>query len=118
MTSLSITVDRHPGYCLVSLDGELDRNTERSFSRTVHRLVAGEQARLVVNTGHLAFCDSSGLLALITGQRRAEGAGGALRLIGVHGTPAAGPHPAGGLVPAVHDARAGLPLAPLIAHRQ
>lgn len=86
MTSLSITVDRHPGYCLVSLDGELDRNTERSFSRTVHRLVAGEQARLVVNTGHLAFCDSSGLLALITGQRRAEGAGGALRLIGVHGT--------------------------------
>ncbi|MFG1948452.1 STAS domain-containing protein [Nonomuraea sp. NPDC048826] len=85
MTRLSIAVDRHSGYSVVSLDGELDRSTRQALSLSLDGLLDREEFRLVVDTGQLLFCDSRGLWPLIAGQLEAEGAGGALRLIGVHG---------------------------------
>ncbi|GAA2266543.1 hypothetical protein GCM10010149_03520 [Nonomuraea roseoviolacea subsp. roseoviolacea] len=85
MGQLSIGVDRRAGFVLVRLGGEIDRNTWASLARTFTQLLSAERPRIVVDAAELRFCDSSGLWELISAQRRAEAAGGSLRLIGVHG---------------------------------
>ncbi|MEW9547310.1 STAS domain-containing protein [Nonomuraea sp. NPDC050783] len=86
MTHLKITVKHHPGFHLVTLIGELDRQTRSDLHRFLDPLLRGPVPRIVVDTAALTFCDSQGLCALIDSQRRAEARGGGLRLIGVRGT--------------------------------
>ncbi|MEU5864024.1 STAS domain-containing protein [Nonomuraea sp. NPDC047529] len=85
MTQLAITIDQRPGFSLVGLDGELDHQTRPDLLRVFDRLLDSPAPRIVIDTRELVFCDSHGLWALISGQRRAEQRGGAVRLIGVHG---------------------------------
>ncbi|MFB4274568.1 STAS domain-containing protein [Nonomuraea sp. MTCD27] len=85
MTELAITVRQRPGFHLVQLEGELDSTTQLPLSQTFNELLTEAPPKIVVDAARLAFCDSSGLWTLITGQREAEDRGGGLRLIGVHG---------------------------------
>jgi anti-anti-sigma factor len=86
MTELSITVHQQPGFHLVRLEGELDRSTHPRLEHTLQDLTTGENPKIILDAAELAFCDSCGLYTLLRSQRRAEDRGGALRLIGVHGT--------------------------------
>ncbi|WP_188196626.1 STAS domain-containing protein [Nonomuraea sp. SYSU D8015] len=85
MTQLTITVEQRPGFSLVALDGVLDHQTRPGLLRVFDQLVDEPTPRIVINTRDLGFRDSHGLWVLVSGQRRAEERGGAVRLIGVHG---------------------------------
>ncbi|GAA4976339.1 anti-sigma B factor antagonist [Nonomuraea thailandensis] len=85
MTQLTITVEQRSGFSLVALGGELDRQTRPGLLRVFSRLLDEPTPRIVINTRELVFCDCHGMGMLISGQRRAEERGGAVRLIGVHG---------------------------------
>lgn len=86
VTPLVISVRRHSGVDVVRLVGELDGHTLGRFAAALEPLLAAPRPRVVVDVAGLGFCDSSGLRELLGLQRRAESAGGALRLIGVHGS--------------------------------
>ncbi|MDR8412823.1 STAS domain-containing protein [Nonomuraea sp. 3-1Str] len=77
---------RHSGVDVVRLVGELDGHTLGRFAAALEPLLAAPRPRVVVDVTGLGFCDSGGLRELLGLQRRAESAGGALRLIGVHGS--------------------------------
>ncbi|MER7501769.1 STAS domain-containing protein [Nonomuraea pusilla] len=86
MTLLSIAIHPFHGFCLVRLAGDLAGDTREPWARTVDGdLLGSGRSRIVVDAARLGFCDLSGLRALMASQRRAEGMGGALRLIGVQG---------------------------------
>ncbi|MEV4020314.1 STAS domain-containing protein [Nonomuraea angiospora] len=84
-TRLALRIDGHQGISVLRLDGELDLATEQSFVRACTRLLAQGQVKIVLDVSRLAFCDCTGLGALIAEQQQAERLGGYLRLIGVHG---------------------------------
>ncbi|MCK2220964.1 anti-sigma factor antagonist [Actinomadura sp. ATCC 31491] len=86
MAHLAIDVRHRPGFHLVTLEGDLDRQTRPGLHRLVDPLLDGHAPRIVVDTAALLFCDSHGLSALVDSQQRAEERGGGLRLIGVQGT--------------------------------
>ncbi|MGP4102200.1 STAS domain-containing protein [Nonomuraea sp. KM90] len=86
MTQLRITTEQRPGFSLVALDGSLDHQTRPDLQRVFDQLLNEPTPRIVINARDLSFCDSHGLWILISGQRRAEERGGAVRLIGVQGT--------------------------------
>ncbi|NRQ37377.1 STAS domain-containing protein [Nonomuraea sp. NN258] len=112
MTGLSIITERHDGFVVVRLAGELDHGNRLPLVRALERLL-GDTPRIVVDTSGLRFCDSHGLWTLIACQRRAEARGGGLRLIGVHGPLARLliVTPAGRPVPTVRGALSGRSLA-------
>ncbi|MBE1592317.1 STAS domain-containing protein [Nonomuraea angiospora] len=86
MTQLTITIKQRPRFALLGLEGELDRQTQPALLHALDPLLTASRPRIVVDTAQLEFCDSHGLWVLIDAQRRAEKRGGALRLIGVHGS--------------------------------
>jgi anti-sigma B factor antagonist len=86
MTDLEIIVQQRPGFHLVGLAGDLDRQCHLRLLQTFDQLLADPRPRVVVDTTALTFCDSHGLHVLVRGQRRAEDRGGVLRLVGVRGT--------------------------------
>ncbi|MFB4273539.1 STAS domain-containing protein [Nonomuraea sp. GTA35] len=85
MTHLSIAVNDQPGYSVVSLAGELDRDSHQQLSQALDPILAHTTPKIIIDAEDLRFCDSSGLHTLITRQRAAELRGGSLRLIGVQG---------------------------------
>lgn len=86
MNLLTISIEQRSGFSLVALDGVLDHQTQPCLLRVFDRLLDEPTPRIVIDARELRFCDSHGLWVLISGQRRAEELGGAIRLIGVHGT--------------------------------
>ncbi|QYC42415.1 Anti-sigma-B factor antagonist [Nonomuraea coxensis DSM 45129] len=94
MTALAIEVVRRSGYWLLTLRGELDRQTQPDLSRAFDELFGGargdkECPHVVCDLGGLDFCDSSGLRALVVAQERARERGGGLRLVEVNPSMAA-----------------------------
>jgi anti-sigma B factor antagonist len=92
VTALAIEVERRPGYWLLTLSGELDRQTQPDLSRAFDELLGGAPhacPHIVCDLGGLAFCDSSGLRALVIAQERARERNGGLRLIEVNPSMAA-----------------------------
>jgi anti-sigma B factor antagonist len=84
---LSIDVDHHerPGCTVVTVGGDIDRNSSPLLRDTIQELVSTHRTRLVVEVGGITFCDSTGLRALLSGARTTSEAGGWLRLAGVRG---------------------------------
>ncbi|MFK4037945.1 STAS domain-containing protein [Nonomuraea wenchangensis] len=94
MTALAIEVERRSGYWLLTLRGELDRQTQPDLSRAFDELLdaaphGAECPHIVCDLGGLVFCDSSGLRALVIAQERARERSGGLRLIEVNPSMAA-----------------------------
>ena len=73
------------GQRVLALTGRVNAASAPELKRRVKDFVAGGQARLVLDMGGVAFIDSSGLSALISGLRSAREAGGYLRIAGLGG---------------------------------
>jgi anti-sigma B factor antagonist len=69
---------------VVSPEGRLDLVAAREFRDVVNKAVAGGNVHVVVDMTKVAFLDSSGLGALITGLKSARQAGGSLRIAGLN----------------------------------
>ncbi|MEU8383939.1 STAS domain-containing protein [Streptosporangium sp. NPDC048865] len=81
---LSIGVDhRHADCAVVTVTGDIDRNSSELLRETIEQLVSGYRPRIVVDAGGITFCDSTGLRVLLSGARLTSEAGGWLRLAGV-----------------------------------
>lgn len=68
------------GAMVLSLGGELDLATMPRFVERVRALVEEGHVRIVLDLGHLEFCDCSGLRALLHARDVAAEAGGWARL--------------------------------------
>jgi anti-sigma B factor antagonist len=82
---LHIEVVAEGGDTRLALVGELTYATVPLFTVEVTETVWPARPRLLLDVARLHFCDSVGLSALIGAQRRAQRAGGAVVLFGVHG---------------------------------
>ncbi|MFF0575737.1 STAS domain-containing protein [Streptosporangium saharense] len=85
MTRLSVTVNDHPRFSVVSLNGDLDKTSAPRLEETLTEVLTRRQSRVIIDTTGLGFCDSSGIWTLLTTLRRAYERNGWLRLAGVHG---------------------------------
>lgn len=78
----AVTSERHPGYVLVRLSGEVDL----SWSQTVRRAVLDAlDAGLPVGVdlSKVSYIDSSGIAALVEGFQRARTRGGRFVLVAI-----------------------------------
>ncbi len=85
MTRLSVTVDTHPHFSVVTLIGDLDKSSAPLLEERLADFMRRGHVCLVVDTTGLEFCDSTGIWVLLTSLRRAYERKGWLRLVGVHG---------------------------------
>lgn len=85
MTRLSVTVDTHPQFSVVTLVGDLDKSSAPLLEERLAEFMRRGHVCLVVDTTRLGFCDSTGIWVLLTSLRRAYERKGWLRLVGVHG---------------------------------
>src|SRR5687768_13242667 len=85
MTRLSVTVDAHPHFSVVTLIGDLDKSSAPLLEERLADFMRRGHVCLVVDTTGLGFCDSTGIWVLLTSLRRAYERKGWLRLVGVHG---------------------------------
>ncbi len=82
---LSIGVDHH-GHLdctVITVTGDIDRNSSELLRETIEQLVSDYRPRIVIDAGGITFCDSTGLRILLSGARVTSEAGGWLRLAGV-----------------------------------
>ncbi len=85
MTRLSVTVNDHPRFSVVSLNGDLDKISAPRLEEALQEPLTRSHARLIIDTTELGFCDSTGIWTLLATLRRAYEQNGWLRLAGVHG---------------------------------
>lgn len=83
---LQITVDGTGDTAHVRLDGELDIHTAPGVADAIASALDGGASTIVVDAAALRFCDSSGIQVLVQARERLIGAGGTLRVEGVHGS--------------------------------
>ena len=76
---------RHPhrDAAVIVLDGPLDLGTAGDLDRLVHNEIRAGHHRVVVDLVNVAFCDSTGVGALLRAHRAATAGGGWLRIGGV-----------------------------------
>ncbi|WP_405150999.1 STAS domain-containing protein [Sphaerisporangium sp. NBC_01403] len=82
---LAISSHRDPDCTLVGIIGDLDATTGSTAREQLGGLLAEGRHRIIVDVTELGFCDSGGLWTLLDVHRRAERAGGWVRLAGVNG---------------------------------
>jgi anti-sigma B factor antagonist len=83
--AVDITVDHRPGgIAVVRPLGRLDVYSAAELRPQLIALVAAGHSRLVVDLTGVAFLDSSGVGALISGLKAARAAGGGLRIVSPH----------------------------------
>lgn len=85
-TELGIAVRYESQNTVVELTGELDLETAPTLTSALDMLEKHSRRRLVIDVSALAFCDSSGLGALVRVNRRAAQTGGWVRICGAAGT--------------------------------
>ncbi|MFC4121572.1 STAS domain-containing protein [Nonomuraea zeae] len=88
MTLLTVTSQHLPRAVVISVAGELDRNTVPQLAAAVERQRPGGARDLVFDLGELTFMDSSGLSVLLTAANYVRAQGGRTHLAAVRGTPA------------------------------
>ncbi|WP_329086831.1 MULTISPECIES: STAS domain-containing protein [unclassified Streptosporangium] len=82
---LSIDVDHH-GHAdctVITVAGDIDRNSSGQLRETIEQLVSDYRPRIVIDAEGITFCDSTGLRILLSGARVTSEAGGWLRLAGI-----------------------------------
>ncbi|MDF5755185.1 STAS domain-containing protein [Spongiactinospora sp. TRM90649] len=86
MENFTVDIDWHGTAVVIRLSGELDLATAPTLRDCLGVALAEfGSPTLVVDTGGLTFCDSSGLSVLLSGLSLAESAGGSLALSAVGG---------------------------------
>jgi anti-sigma B factor antagonist len=70
--------------CTVVLHGRLNAVSAPELKARLKQLLQGGSAQLIVDLSGVAFVDSSGLSALISGLKSAREAGGYLKLAGLN----------------------------------
>jgi len=85
---LSIDVDHreHVDCTVITVVGDIDRNSSELLRETIEQLVADYRPRIVIDAEGITFCDSTGLRILLSGARVTSEAGGWLRLAGISDT--------------------------------
>jgi len=82
---LTTSVLYDEGVALLALEGELDLAVSGLLDAAVRRLLDDGLRLVVLDIGELAFCDSSGLGALLRGSRTVRAAGGTCLVAGARG---------------------------------
>ncbi|MFD8645575.1 STAS domain-containing protein [Streptomyces zaomyceticus] len=77
---LTVSVRRSGGTSVVTVTGELDRDTQEPLREALSEAVEQRPERIVVDCGGLTFCDSTGLNLLLTARLEALEAGSGLEL--------------------------------------
>lgn len=79
---MALTTDETAnGECVVlKLTGELDLDTAPILYSRLEEIVGSGRWRIVVDASELAFCDSTGLSAILAAHQACDSAGGFLRL--------------------------------------
>ncbi|MFD1936594.1 MULTISPECIES: STAS domain-containing protein [Nonomuraea] len=85
MDALTLRLVHHPPVSDLILTGDLDVISSPRLPSAVEAALLSGCRLLIVDTAELAFCDASGLRALLQAQRRVVDAGGSMRLAHVHG---------------------------------
>ncbi|MEV7008112.1 STAS domain-containing protein [Streptosporangium sp. NPDC051022] len=85
MTRLSVTVNDHPHFSVVSLNGDLDKISAPRLEEALAEPLTRRHVRIIIDTAKLDFCDSTGIWTLLATLRRAYEQNGWMRLAGVHG---------------------------------
>jgi anti-sigma B factor antagonist len=75
-----VVAPQGPGVAVARLEGRLDLLSAPDLKKLLTQTVADGHPRLVVDLAGVAFIDSSGLGALISGLKAARQAGGDLRI--------------------------------------
>ena len=71
------------GHPIVFVYGELDAMSAPRLHEALTGLITDGETTVLVDLANVTFIDSSGLTALVVGQRHLEDAGGELRLVSV-----------------------------------
>jgi anti-anti-sigma factor len=86
VTSLRIaTSTEDDGEVVVTVDGELDYDTEGPLAEALRAALTDPPHRLVVDLAGVRYCDSSGLRVLVTAYHDAGAAGAGFVLRGAQG---------------------------------
>jgi anti-sigma B factor antagonist len=80
---LLLSLSRHGSFVVVRVAGEIDLGTASQLSDYALAAIQDEGPAVVLDLSQVSFMDSTGLKVLIAVQRRAELAGGNLRLAAV-----------------------------------
>ncbi|MEV0584554.1 STAS domain-containing protein [Nonomuraea sp. NPDC050310] len=82
----SVDIDRRDGVFLLRLRGELDMMSAPTLHDCLGAVLeVSRKPAVVIDVAELAFCDSSGLAALLGAQRVTEATGGCMALSAVTG---------------------------------
>ena len=83
--TLSLTLDPHPtGFAVLRVAGELDFHTTPRFREVLDKADLDSGTGLVVDATDLAYCDSTGISALVVAYQRAQAAGSPFGLTGLN----------------------------------
>ncbi|MET8144252.1 STAS domain-containing protein [Sphaerisporangium sp. NPDC005288] len=85
MTALSIQMAHDQDRTTLALIGDLDMTSAVHLDDAVEAALYDGHRHLTVDASELAFCDSSGLWALLRAQRALAQVQGTMTLTGVHG---------------------------------
>ncbi|WP_329791500.1 STAS domain-containing protein [Lentzea sp. DG1S-22] len=82
--NMTVVLEPHPAGCTVlRVAGELDFHTTPRFREVLDGVDLGTDTGLVVDATDLAYCDSTGISALIAAYKRAQAAGSQFGLAGL-----------------------------------
>ncbi len=85
LTELTIGVQTGPTGTVLSLTGEVDVSNVAKLRRATRQALAAKPHVLTLDLARLAFCDSTGISALIAGRQEADVRHVTYRVVNVHG---------------------------------
>lgn len=71
MAALKVQIDRRPGEHVVRVKGDLDADTAPTLQAKLASELRRKPVLIVIDLRDVAFCDSSGLGALVAARKRA-----------------------------------------------
>ncbi|BCY08000.1 STAS domain-containing protein [Actinoplanes sp. L3-i22] len=77
---MHVSLDHRDGATVVTVRGDLDLDSAPQLAEGLAAALDRPAPRVVVDLSGVEFCDSIGLSTFVVGHRRAEAAGGWLRL--------------------------------------
>jgi anti-sigma B factor antagonist len=81
-TCLTVTLSSEDAVTMVRLAGELDLASESALEEAAEQLRTVGRRQVVLDVGHLRFCDARGLAAILAFRRRMGDAGARVTLRG------------------------------------